>query len=463
MPDYTVVDLERWTGGRLRGLPDSACLHLSGFCPDSRKLQRGEAFVALRTASRDGHTFISFAQQQGANLALVQKPNEACDIPQLEVEDPLCALQSIAREQRRNFTGTVIGITGSCGKTSTKDLLAAMLGTSVLKTAGNLNNYLGVPMTLTQLDAEKHSFAVVEAGINQPAEMAVLADMIRPDITLITMVGPTHLEQLRSVEIVAEEKAKLATSENASGPVLFPANCLQYKAFAEVAERAWVVTDEEGLFASVETAQRIFYKSHYDAAVGCRLHLESAAFVSSRFQVPVLSPGMLSNVVLAIVAAKINDVSDEQIQTALNLWKPSALRGEIRRVGEDVFYIDCYNANPASMIDAWQIFGIQADASLPRLYVLGCMAELGERSDALHAETGQQLKLREQDRAIIIGEQASAFRGGLLAAGNAGSQLEIASSIESIQSQVTAHSGAVFLKGSRAYGLEKLIPPIEEK
>ena len=160
-----------WTGGRWTRIPGGA---VSGFTQDTRQLAAGQVFVALRTDKRDGHDFLAEAQTRGATAALVSREDKTTTLPQLVVEDTLEAFQRIAREHRREFHGTVVGVSGSVGKTSTKDLLALLLGgvPKVLATEGNLNNHLGVLLTLTRLDPAIHLAAVIEAGISGPGEIS---------------------------------------------------------------------------------------------------------------------------------------------------------------------------------------------------------------------------------------------------------------------------------------------------
>ena len=166
MAVFSPDTLAQWTGGRWTVPPLSP---LTGFAIDTRKVRPGQIFVALKTDQRDGHEFVASAEAAGASAALVALPNPAVALPQLVVADPLGAFQTIARAHRRNFRGPVVGISGSAGKTSTKNLLALLLGGEaggVLATEGNLNNHLGVPLTLTRLNPAEHRFAVIEAGIS---------------------------------------------------------------------------------------------------------------------------------------------------------------------------------------------------------------------------------------------------------------------------------------------------------
>ena len=241
MTDFPPSLLATWTGGRWTAQPVSL---LAGFTIDTRQLRSGQIFVALKTGKRDGHDFLAAAEAAGASAAIVRVPSDGLKLPQLVVADPLIAFQTIAREHRRRFTGPVIGISGSAGKTSTKNLLALLLGgaeAGVLATEGNLNNHLGVPLTLTRLDPGAHRFAVVEAGISAPREMAPLAAMIEPDIAIITLVAPAHTEELGGLGGVAAEKAVLPAAVRPTGVAIFSRACADFPAFRELSVRQMVI------------------------------------------------------------------------------------------------------------------------------------------------------------------------------------------------------------------------------
>jgi UDP-N-acetylmuramoyl-tripeptide--D-alanyl-D-alanine ligase len=215
---------------------------------DSRQLRTGEVFVAIRTAQRDGHDFLAAAQAAGASAAIVATPQPALALPQLVVADPLTALQVIARTHRRAFTGPVVGISGSAGKTSTKNLLALLLGGEaggVLATEGNLNNHLGVPLTLTRLDPAVHKCAVVEAGISAPGEMAPLAAMIEPDVAINTLVAAAHTAELGGLEGVAREKAILPAAVREAGVAIFPRSSAEFPAFRDLGVRRMIIERAE--------------------------------------------------------------------------------------------------------------------------------------------------------------------------------------------------------------------------
>ena len=205
-------DLLRWSNGEWLGEPPSTSI--KGFAYDTRLLKKGDLFVAFKTNQRDGHDFLADAQAKGAIGAIVQKKMEfSRRFPLLCVDDTLKAFQAIAQGFRETWNFPVVAITGSCGKTTTKELLCQLLGGFPVAqgTRGNLNNLIGVPSTLLGINSNECRFAVIEAGISERGEMKTLVDTINPDRVIFTAIGPSHLEGLGSVEGVAREKGILAS------------------------------------------------------------------------------------------------------------------------------------------------------------------------------------------------------------------------------------------------------------
>lgn len=546
MPFFSPQQLQSTTGGTWAGgrVP-TGCI--SGFTQDSRLLQAGMCFVALQTAARDGHDFVPAALAAGATMALVARETAGCLLPQLVVADPLSAFQQIARAHRLSFAGKVIGVTGSCGKTSTKNILQILLGKRCYATAGNLNNFIGVPLTLLGLEtgastaakvkkeraancaaslpsavatepaftpsdiatdvASTADFAVIEAGISEPGEMAVLAAMIRPDIALVTLVGPAHLQDLGSVEGVAAQKAQLAAAqgqgvENTSEqlPLLFaPLECWRYSDFSVLQNKGAAVVSfknkaTESLIRlpsgialhryRVELVQSPAPRGQAQASGGAiagdhgvdvaqtagtqaALVLEGEQ-LCGRFSLSFMpSEGMASNLALALLAAHAAGCSPEQLGQRVGNWRPQGNRGSWQRLGERLFFVDCYNANPASMADALHYFtdALEADpaAASARLFVIGGMRELGEQSAQWHRQLGEQLGqlLRPEcaDRVVLIAAEPdrAACLAGIRAHAPA-ARVECFSTTAEVRPVVDAFRGAVFLKGSRFYALEALLP-----
>jgi UDP-N-acetylmuramoyl-tripeptide--D-alanyl-D-alanine ligase len=454
MPLFDPADLASWTGGQWRGpKPASA---LGPLVADTRSLRPGELFVALRTARRDGHDFLETARAAGAAGAVVSR-EMATALAQLQVADPAAAWRDVAREHRLRFPGPVVGVTGSAGKTSTKDLLKEILNPAVHATRANENNLLGVPLTLCALDPAVHRAAVVEAGISEPGEMAALADMIRPDVAVVTLVAPAHLEKLGSVENVAKEKALLARAVRPGGFAVFPAACLAHAAFLDLPETPVVVAPKGAAIPGGKVARIFRYQAERRPRNGWRLGLAEEGGPERSWSLPAVTPGLAANAALAVVVAQLLGVSDDRIQAGLADWRAAPLRGELLKQGNKTFLADCYNANPASLADALAGFVARVDPVLPRLYILGSMAELGPEAAALHRVAVADVRLRREDRALMLGPNADDYRAGLMAAGNPGGQVCVAE-LEDARGELERFAGAVFLKGSRAYALERLLP-----
>ena len=456
MPFFNADQLAAWVQGHWTAAPAGP---ITGFANDTRTLRPGEVFVALRTGRRDGHEFLGAAQAAGAAGALVSRADPALALPQLVVADPLAALQAVARNHRRRFADPVIGISGSVGKTSTKDLLALLLGgaPSVLATEGNLNNFIGVPLTLTRLDPVVHRYAVVEAGVSLPGEMHPLAGMIEPDLALVTLVAPAHLQELGDVEGVAREKARLPAAVRPAGVALFPRQCLQFAAFRDLTVHRMIVEPAEVVLPSDPPKDRIFFaiSQRGDSTAVTIVYPLPAA--RRRFTLQRISKGMAQNAVLAICAALWLGVPPDVIQERLAAWRPAKWRGEIRRDGDRMLYLDCYNANPISMADALENFEALAPADRARAYVLGCMEELGPQSAEYHRRLGRALRLRGGDHLFVIGDQAGALVEGLREAGSGAAQVEVVATLEPVAAFLARFHGAVFLKGSRRYHLEQAL------
>ena len=456
MPTFAPDQLSTWTGGQWTRRPGTP---LTGFAVDTRQLRPGQVFVAIKTDQRDGHDFLSAAQQAGASAALVTTAQPDLDLPQLVVPDPLVAFQTIGREQRRLFRGPVIGISGSAGKTSTKNLLANLLGgeaCGVLATEGNFNNHLGVPLTLTRLDPETHRYAVIEAGISGPGEMEILADMIEPDVALITLIAPAHTADLGGLEGVAREKSILPAAVKTAGLAIFPRQTAEFAAFRELRVRTMILEPAEVIRPPTPANDTVYFGvTQRDDTTAVALAYGPPPPVVFTFR--RVTDGMAQNAALAICAALGLGVSKQDIQARLGHWVPAKLRGEIRHEDGRLLYLDCYNANPASMADALAAFEALAPPEERRLYILGCMEELGSAAPLYHRRLGQSVNLRERDRLLVMGTHAAEVCAGALSRDDVFRQIQMVGSLDVISEILAEWRGAVFVKGSRRYQLEKAL------
>lgn len=444
MPTFAAADLAAWTDGRWTTAPAA----VTGFGTDTRALGAGDAFVALRTDRRDGHDFLPDARARGAACALVSRP-VADPLPQLVVADAAAALRAAAGAWRRRFPGPVVGVTGSVGKTSTKDLLGALLGPAAFVTEANLNNLLGVPLMLLRLEPTRHRYAVIEAGMSVPGELGVSAAILRPDVAIVTAVAAVHLEGVGSLAGVAREKATLVGALAEGGRAILPAALLAWPDFAAHADRC-VAVRFVGEPAPVVRPARLVEASLGEEAGRRVLRLDGESFPLG----PV-SDGLARNAALAILAARAVGADVAALRAALVAWSPPVGRGSVHADGARTFYVDCYNSSPAALLDAARCFDRLSAAARPRLWVLGGMAELGADSAALHRGCGAELPVRADDAVVAFGGDAAQLLAGLPV--GPGPRVA-AGTLDDVRAAIAAHAGFVFVKGSRSFALERALP-----
>ena len=456
MPSFDPQHLADWTGGSWLDEPSVA---IEDFCFDARQIKPGQCFVALSLGARDGHEFLEQAAKSGAVAAIVET-SKPIALPQLKVPDSLVALCAIGAAVRSKFPKPVVGISGSCGKTSTKEMLRCLLGEDrTHATVGNWNNLIGVPMTLFGLDSSLHDFAVIVAGINQPNEMRQLGEMIQADLIILTNIEPAHLELLGSMEGIATEKSLITESAKPDSPIILPVDALRYHAYKKLAHRAIVLLPVGVTAPDLPCKQIIRYEiteQMKDQGATVSPQVFQQVIIDGR-SYPIASPslGIATNSALAIVAAKHLGSVESEIRERIEKWRPTGNRGCIETYGEQTFYIDCYNANPSSMADALDAFERITPQGMARFYILGAMDELGTTAPVQHKAIGRLLKLRPEDRAAFVGSNVltEAYASAISA-----QQYIRSDSAEKIKSIIAQFRGAIFLKGSRTYSLEKLLP-----
>jgi len=444
------------TGGRWTRLPEG---RVAGFHFDSRQIQPGGCFLAIPTEARDGHDFVQAAKDAGAIAAIVER-EMSVDLPQLVVANTVAALGAIGHRWRGAYLGPLIAITGSCGKTSTKELLVALLAPQrIHATPGNWNNHLGVSLTLLEMDPITTQVAVCEAGMNAPGEIAELARILAPTAGLVTMVGPAHLERVGSLEAIAEEKASLLAGVPEGGAKVFPANCLTYAAFRALSGHRHLL-----VFHDQDHALTTAHARPEDTIWEATIQADNLLILTTHterlsFQLPNMSTGMQQNAALALVMAHLQGASNVRMQDVILGWQADARRGTWKQHGAQTWFVDCYNASPAAMHDSLQFFA-EARPKGPALFVLGTMAELGTDGPAYHRTATEKLSAQPGDQFILLGEEAlvTAYAEGLQANGIASHAVSIYADREAARETVQSFAGTVFLKGSRYLALENLVP-----
>lgn len=444
MPELDPTDLATWSSGTWLSAPPA---RISGFSNDSRLLREGDAFVALTTSRRDGHDFLPEARARGASCALVSRAvNDP--LPQLQVVDSLAALQRIAAGWRDRLGFPVVAVTGSVGKTSSKEMLRAVLGSRCYATAANLNNLLGVPLSLLAADPARHDVAVIEVGMSEPGELGTSASVVRPDIALVTSIRPVHLAGVGSLAGVAREKAELVRHLAPGGEAFAPAAVLTYAPFAALASRLVVLADADEEPAVVP--RRVARLRLSPDGSGWRAEVSDPVLGELVLALGAISEGQARNAALVALAARRVGIPSIAVASGLAAWNPLPGRGSVHRDGGREVHVDCYNASPASLADAVAAFVRRTRG--PRLLVIGGMAELGTDSRRLHAESGAALVpvLSPGDRVLGFGGDADALA---VACGG-----EIATSLEVLAEAIARHPGPVLVKGSRAQALERALP-----
>jgi len=419
---------------------------------DSRTLKSSELFVALRGENFDGHNFVESAAQIGAAGAIVESTWNG-GIPKnfalIRAKDTLQAYQDLAANYRKSLTLKVVAITGSNGKTSTKDFTAAVLAHRfrVTKTDGNFNNHVGLPRTILEATSADE-IGVWEIGMNHPGEIATLAKVAAPDVAIITNIGVAHIEFMGSREKIAEEKGALADAVGTEGTVLLNADD---PFTASIAARARGRVILAGITSGSIRADEITQSgTGADFTI-----LEGAHRCRAQLSVPGLH--MVQNALLAIAAGRIFGLSLEECAAELVAAPLTRARSQIKDIGGVQFLDDSYNANPDSMKAALRTL-VELDAGGKRIAVLGEMRELGDQSERGHREVGETAAVLKIDQLIAIGDIAAAIAD---AAGQAGLRkttiVKSTSEAAEVLGEIAAPGDLVLIKGSRAARTEEVI------
>jgi UDP-N-acetylmuramoyl-tripeptide--D-alanyl-D-alanine ligase len=419
---------------------------------DSRTIKRGELFVALRGENFDGHNFVEAAAKAGAAGAIVAlnwKGRLPDQFPLLRVPDTLLAYQALAANYRRSLQLKVLAITGSNGKTSTKDFAASVLARRfrVTKTEGNFNNQVGLPRTILEATSQ-HEVAVWEIGMNHPGEIAALSKIAAPDAGIITNIGLAHIEFMGSREAIAKEKGALAEAVGPEGTVILNADDPFSKGIA-ARTRAKVV------FAGINGGS-LRASEIRQSADGCEFTILEGAH-RCRAQLPVPGLHMVQNALLAVAAGRAFGLSIEECAAGLATAPLAKARLQIKEIGGVQFLDDSYNANPDSMKAALRTL-VELDAEGKRIAVLGEMRELGDASERGHREVGETAATLKIDHLIAIGSVAAAIaaaakRAGLQQSSIASSTAEAAQ----LLGKIALPGDLVLVKGSRLARTEEVI------
>lgn len=418
-------------------------LTFTGITTDSRQINPGMVFAALSGESFDGHDYIKQAQKRGAVAVLVCRKVKTT-LPVLLVADVLTALGKLAADWRQQCPAKVVGITGSNGKTTVKEMIASILRQkgAVLATDGNFNNELGLPLTIFRMEPSD-DYAILEMGASYPGDIAYLADIARPDIGVITNIGPAHLQGFISEEGVAQSKGELYASLPADGTAIINA------------AEPWV-----DLWQSVNKAGTVsFFNSNDESHIHARQTQDEVVICTpvGEYELQLSLPGHhnLANAMAATAVCLALDASLAEIKTGLEAVKPVPGRLSLKQSQSGWTVIDdTYNANPASLYAALQVLAKQSGE--PWL-VLGDMKELGADSRKMHAELGDAARILGVKRLFALGDASAAT---VDAFGDGAVHFSSMEELIGFLRKQLRTGVACLVKGSRSMGMEHVVDAI---
>lgn len=460
-----VIDIAQAVNGRLH--PPQAEVEVSEVSIDTRTLPPGALYIALRGERYDGHQFVQEAVQRGAAAVLVEEGKWGQlrsalgppAVPAVLVPDSLRALQALAAWRRAALAGPVVGVTGSNGKTTTKDMVAAVLSRRyrVLATRGNWNNEIGLPLTLLQLRPD-HEAIVLEMGMRGSGEIARLAQVARPTVGVVTNVGPVHVELLGSLDRIADAKAELVAALPSDGVAVLNADDPRVAGMAAKTD-ARVLTF--GLHADADV-RATEVQSRGFAGVWCRVHAPSG---TQELLVPVPGVHNVYNALAAIAVGEAVGVPVEQAPAAFRNLQRTAMRLEPVRLAHGIMLLnDAYNASPASVEGA-----LNTLAGLPgaqRIAVLGDMLELGYLAASAHRRIGEICARTGLDFLVVTGRWAGEVVAGALEGGMPEEAIarceDAAAAVERVAERVVPHA-VILVKASRGLRLERVVDGLRER
>ena len=454
MKHMTLREITASCGGTYFGDSESAAKEVSSVVIDSRKVTRDSLFVAIRGARVDGHTFIPQTIEAGALCALSEEPLGEVTFPYILVDSCTQALKDLAEHYRKSLDIKVVGISGSVGKTSTKEMIASVLSQkyNVLKTEGNFNNEIGVPLTIFNL-REEHEIAVLEMGINHFGEMTRLAKMARPDICVITNIGVAHMELLGSRDGILKAKTEMFQYMNPDGTIIFNGDD----------DKLITYSPENGItpiyFGLGENSS---YRAEQIANNGLRG--TNATFVTpkSRFSAHISIPGehMVHNALAGIAVGYALGMSDAEIKAGIEALKPLAGRNHLIETNTYTIIDDCYNANPISMKASIDVL---SKADTRTVAILGDMGELGAKEKEMHYDVGQHTATAGIHVLICIGTLSEELARG---AKETGCNIQIyhypdQEHFFAEMSSILEKNDTILVKASHAMAFEKIVKKLE--
>jgi UDP-N-acetylmuramoyl-tripeptide--D-alanyl-D-alanine ligase len=431
-----------------------------GYSIDSRTLNPGDLFIALAGEHFDGHDYVQAALDKGAVAAIVKGDSQAEKKAEagsrlMYVDDTLKALQSLGAAVRRLWGKPLLAVTGSAGKTTTKEVLAHLLATRfrVLKSTGNLNNHIGLPLQLLKLEAE-HDVGVVEMGMNHPGEIRALGALAQHDMAVVTCVAPVHLESFDSIAGIARAKYEIIETLHPGGVAVLNADDEYVSQFGRDF-KGKVVT-----FGIKKAADVSAQNVKLNGIAGSTFELVVGS-VRESVTLPLVGEHNIYNALAGAAAALERGVPPSEAAEAMASLQPGDKRGQVLEIRGATILNDCYNSNPKalnSMIDA--LAGIKAER---RILVAGEMLELGPLAEELHRESGQHAAEKKIDLVLGVRGLAKALAEAACGGGVQAQFLETPEQAGEVLARLLKPGDAVLMKASRGVKLERALEVLQQK
>ncbi len=429
----------------------------TGYSIDSRTLNAGDLFIALKGEHFDGHDYVQAALAKGAVAAVVQTGRVKDGDPGrlLQVEDTLKALQSLGAAARRLWGKPLVAVTGSAGKTTTKELIAHLLGARfrVMKSTGNLNNHIGLPLQLLKLEPE-HEIAVVEMGMNHAGEIRTLGGLAHHDMAVVTCVAPVHLEFFSSLKDIARAKYEIIEALHPGGVAVLNADDDYVCQFGR---------DHKGkvvMFGIRRTADVAAHNVRLNGAEGSTFELVAGS-VSRPVSLPLVGEHNIYNALAAAAAAMERGVPPSDVVEALATVRPSEKRGQVVEMAGATIINDCYNSNPKAL-DA-MVDTLASMKASRRILVAGEMLELGQTAESLHRQSGLHAAEKKIDLVIGVRGLAKALAEAACGAGVQALFMETPEQAGEWLARELRPGDAILLKASRGVKLERVLDVLQEK
>lgn len=423
----------------------------NGVVIDSRQVEEGYIFIAIRGERVDGHSFINQVFDKGALAVICEEKPEGIDKPYILVKSSTEALKSMAAYYRRNLDVKLIGITGSVGKTSTKEFIASVLSEkyNVLKTEGNFNNEIGLPLTILKI-REEHEVAVIEMGISHFGDMKPLGEIAEPDICVITNIGYCHLEYLVDRDGVLKEKTDMFNYAKKDAEYVLNGDDDKLATISEV-------RGKEPIFISLEDDNKPIYVKSISKS-GIEGSICQVAVYDNVVELNIPLPGkhMISNALVACAVGELCGVTIEQMKQGIAKLKPVGGRVNIIKSDNYTIIDDCYNANPVSMKASIDVLKY---ADTRKVAILGDMFELGADEENLHKGIGEYIANTDIDVLITVGKLSSKIDIGAKENGYKGENIHfdtLDECIDNIQYKLKDND-TILVKASHGMHLEKII------